>query len=291
VLVCSCGNCCKESFENQTKESIMQKIYPALLMVGLILTGTTTLRAETQYVTDRILLGVHADPAEESPLLDSVPSGTALEVLETNKSFSKVRLPNGKIGWVSGNYMMKQQPATAMVDQLQAKLQKAETKAKGLQEKLATKERELQVRGDQLSNARTTIKDLNKKGASAAPAVDTKMAEELANANQEIANLKQQLAQQEANKEQVESAASQSIDKKRLATLEQENASLKSRIDLAVAGLTGEQLPDAVEMALKKPDTPGWYWGILVLVLIVGLVAGLVLMDYKYRRRHGGFRV
>lgn len=269
----------------------MQKIYPVLLMAGLILTGTTTLHAETQYVTDRILLGVHADPAEESPLLDSVPSGTALEVLETNNSFSKVRLPNGKIGWVSGSYMMKQQPATAMVDQLQARLQKAETKAKALQEKLVTKERELQVRGDQLSNAQTTIKDLKKKGSSAAPAVDTKMAEELANANQEIANLKQQLAQQETNKKQVEPAASQSIDKKRLAALEQENASLKSRIDLAVAGLTGEQLPDAVEMALKKPDTPGWYWGILVLVLIVGLVAGLVLMDYKYRRRHGGFRV
>ena len=66
---------------------------------------------------------------------------------------------------------------------------------------------------------------------------------------------------------------------------------LKSRIELASASLTGKDIPDAVEMALKKPAIPGWYWGVLVLVLILGLVAGLLLMDYRYRKRHGGFRI
>ncbi|MCG6885685.1 MAG: TIGR04211 family SH3 domain-containing protein [Proteobacteria bacterium] len=267
----------------------MRKIRPVVLLIGLIVMGNTALNAETRYVTDRILLGIHAEPTEESPLLDSIPSGTALEVLETNDSFSKVRLPNGKTGWASRSYLMEQKPATAKVDQLQASTQKAEADMKAIQEKLAKTERELQVRGDELSNARTTIKELKKNAPSAEPVVDTKLAEELATANQEITDLRQQLAQQQAAADAA--SGSESVDENKLASLEKENAALKGRIELARASLAGDQLPTTVDMALNKPGIPGWYWGVLALMLIVGIVAGLMLMDYKHRQRHGGFRV
>lgn len=263
------------------------------LFLALLMLGATSLYAETRYVTDRILLGVHADPSEESPLLDSVPSGTAVEILESNENFSRVRLPNGNIGWVSRGYLMKEPPATATVDQLQARQEKITAQLKALQEKLAKKERELQVRGDELSNARTTIKELKKKGTvTVAPKVDANMAEELASAHREITDLRQQLAQLKADAAaKPEPVAGQAGVENRVAQLEQENTMLKSRIELASASLAGEGIPDAVEMALMKPAIPGWYWGALVLVLILGIAAGLLFMDHLYRKRHGGFRI
>ncbi|HID48153.1 MAG TPA: hypothetical protein EYP40_00805, partial [Chromatiales bacterium] len=57
------------------------------LFLALLMLGATSLYAETRYVTDRILLGVHADPSEESPLLDSVPSRVTKSILGSSSMF------------------------------------------------------------------------------------------------------------------------------------------------------------------------------------------------------------
>ena len=67
-----------------------------VLLLWVSLFSISVSHAETLFVTDRILLGIHTEASEESPLLDSVPSGTAVQVLETAEAFKKVRLPNGK---------------------------------------------------------------------------------------------------------------------------------------------------------------------------------------------------
>ncbi len=265
-----------------------------LLMIGLV--AAPAALAETLYVTDRVLVGLHQQPDEASPLLASLPSGTAVEALETREGFTRVRTPDGKTGWMSSGYLVPQKPATAVVDILQAKQEKWQAELKALREKLAKTERELQVRRDELSNARTTIRDLKKKaGKAAAPKVDTKMAEELAAANQEIENLKQQLAKATAAASARQSEPPPAGDgaalSQRLQALEEENAALRSRIEMAVANLKGQHVPTAEEMALVRPAVPGWYWGLAILLLIVGVVAGIVWMDYRIRQRHGGFRI
>lgn len=265
------------------------------LYILVFISGISHVQAENMYITDRVLLGVHADPSEESPLIDSVPSGTSVEVLETKQSFKRVRLPNGKTGWASSSYLMNEKPATAKYDELLAKQKKAEASLKAIQTKLANKEKELQVRSDELSNARTTINSLKKKEPNTAPPVDTKMAEELATANQEIENLKQQLAKQKIELTQPQSPSSAPVNESemamQLARLEKENAVLQGRIEMVRASLDGESVPTVEEMAMVRPRMPGWYWGLLVLMVIVGVIAGVSWMDYRNRQRHGGFRI
>jgi len=280
----------------------MKHVYHVALLVGLLVSGIGASQAETLYVTDRILLGIHTEASEDSPLLDSVSSGTAVQVLETVEAFKKVRLPNGKIGWVSSGYLVNAKPATAQVDEITAREQKLQAELKTIKEELGKKNRELQQRRDELSNARTTIQELKKKAGSVTvtPAIDTKMAEELAAANEEIEKLKEKLAQLEIGP-QAELPIEQSVQRaqqeqapdlsKRLSQIEADNAALQGRIEMALAHLKGEEVPSAEELALLRPRLPRWTWGVLVLMVIIGVVVGVSWMDYRHRRRHGGFRV
>ncbi len=278
----------------------MKHVYHVGLIGWLLIIGINISHAETLYVTDRILLGIHTEASEDSPLLDSVPSGTALQVLESTEAFKKVRLPNGTTGWVSSGYLVNAKPATAQIDEITVREQKLQAELKTLKDELNKKDRDLQVRRDELSNARTTIEELKKKEGNNAPAIDTKMAEELAAANDEIEKLKDKLAQLETSppaEMPVDQPGQQGPQSgapdlsERLAQIEADNAALRGRIEMALAHLNGEDIPSAEELALLKPRLPGWVWGVMALMIIVGVVVGVSWMDYRHRRRHGGFRV
>jgi len=86
------------------------------LLFWMCLVAASAVPAETLYVTDRVLVGLHQAPDEASPLITSLPSGTAVETLETREGFTRVRTPDGKTGWMSSGYLVAQQPATAVVD-------------------------------------------------------------------------------------------------------------------------------------------------------------------------------
>ncbi len=270
-----------------------------VLLVWFSLFSISIGHAETLFVTDRIMLGIHAEASEDSPLIDSVPSGTAVEVLETAEAFKKIRLPNGKSGWASSGYLVAEKPVSTQIDQLVAKSKQQETELKSVKaelkstkEKLSKSNREIQVRRDQLSNARTTIEELKKKNSGAVPQVDTKMAEELAAANQEVENLKQKITQLEANQPAKISGSEADQDlAAKLKQLEEENAALNGRIEMAQAHLTGKKIPLPEELALLDPPLPSWIWSVLALMVIIGVIIGVGWMDHRHRRRHGGFRL
>lgn len=263
----------------------------SLLTALLLLVLTSPLRAETMYVTDRILLGVHQQPSENSPIVTTVPSGTALTILQRQDTFTRVRLADGKEGWVSENYLKKEKPATAELDTALAKLQKEQETSQKLAADLTKVEREVQIRRDELSNATTTIKDLQKKlkeGNTQAPAeVDT---EALDKANATIEELKKQITQLEADKPEVVTQPV-STDVADLNKLQGENKNLQVRIEAALANLKGEQVPTPEELAAIRPHFPFWYWLLLIALFVGGAAAGVVWFDYRHRRKHGGFRI
>ena len=272
----------------------MRIMHYIVLLLSTSLLSISICHAETLFVTDRILLGIHTEASEDSPLLDSVPSGTAVQVLETAGAFKRVRLPNGKTGWVSSGYLVDEKPASAQVDQLVAKQQKLEAELKSANDKLKKSNREIQVRRDQLSNARTTIEELKKNKGAVVPQVDTGMAEELAAANQEVENLKQKIAQLESEQPAEVTVSQSQPDQdlaERIKSLEAENSALQGRIEMAQAHLTGKKVPLPEELALLDPPLPSWIWSVLVLMVIIGVIIGVGWMDYRHRQRHGGFRV
>jgi SH3 domain protein len=273
----------------------MRSLSYSLILLFLFVGHLVPLQAKVMYVTERIILGVHTEPDEESPLLASINSGSPIEVLEENEGFNQVKLSDGRIGWVSAGYLVNEEPATAQLDKVIKQLALSAEKYKIIEVKLSKKDRELQVRNDQLSNARTSIREYKKKLKAASkgtpPAkVDTAMAEELAAANQQIEKLKTQLS--EENKSEVIIIEQPGEDVSlQLAQAKEETETLQNRIKFALANLSGEYNPEEIELQRLNQQIPVWIWAAVMIALIGGLIAGILAMDYWVRRRHGGFRL
>ena len=256
-----------------------------------MLVSSFAISEETVYITDRILLGVHQQPSENSPIITTIPSGTALTLIQRQDSFAKVRLADGKEGWVSQNYLKADKPATAELDVALAKLQKEQETSQKLAADLNKVEREVQVRRDELSNANTTIKDLQQKlkqGANqSSGVVDT---EALDKANATIEEMKKVIAQLETEKAAMANSTAEA-DATDIQTIQRENKNLQVRIEAALANLKGEQVPTPEELAAIRPHFPFWYWLLLIALFIVGITAGFAWFDYRHRSKHGGFRI
>jgi len=257
------------------------------ILVFLLMLFAHNLWAESLYVTDRILLGVHETASKDSPLIQSVPSGTSLEILAEENGFKKVGLAGGAQGWVDATFLVSEQPAPALYDLLLAKYKKTEKEITALKEKLKKTEKELQVRRDQVSNAKTSMQELKKKlrGQHPLAVVDD---QQLRQAEVEINKLKARIHELETE----EKATTEEVTKQADAVAtEKELASLRARIDLALRSLQGQEPQNIEDLANTPPGLPDWYWGVMLLFLIMGMVAGIAIMDYRNRKRHGGFRI
>jgi SH3 domain protein len=78
--------------------------------------------AETAYVTDSLRLGLHAAADTSDRPFENLVSGTAVEVLERNPNYARVRLPDGREGWVKATFLVTIKPAAARVTELETEL-------------------------------------------------------------------------------------------------------------------------------------------------------------------------
>jgi len=265
----------------------MKKI---IIFITLFLSLTNLASAEKRYVTDRILLGIHTEADETSTLIKSVPSGTELEVLDTTEGFIEIKLEDGTEGWVSSGFVMKETPATRKYDVLAHQYEQTTQELDKLKVDYEKNKRELQVRRDQVSNAKTTIRDLKKRKAGGVVVVDPETETKLIASLQQVETLKLKIIELEKKPE-----PKLDIDQKQifneLKEVKDQNEVMKKRIEVALAHLNGERIPTAEELASIRPQFPAWYWSLLAIILLVGVIAGYFIMDYRFRRRHGGFRI
>ena len=266
-------------------------LFLMFVSVGSMSLISSIIQAETLYVTDRILLGVHQQADEISPVIKTITSGTAVTVIQQNENFTQIKLADGTVGWVSKNFLKKEKPATAELDASNAKLKAAQQRNKKLADDLASKEREVQVRRDQLSNAKSSIKDLKSALKEAGgPAVPAGNPEDLNNANATIKTLEEKITQLEMEKTEVASTSGSDAVIE-LEKLQNQNKEFRVRIEAAQANLKGETVPSAEELAAIRPSFPFWYWLLLVALLIAGVAGGVIWMDILHRKKHGGFRI
>ena len=200
--------------------------------------------AESVYVVDQLLNGVHEKKERQSAILELLPSGTRLDVLKREGDFVEVKTPGGTSGWVDGKYLMSEKPARISLSELETQHQKTK---------------------QSLTTAREELKTLR------------------ARRNDGI---------DENTREQ-------------LKMLRSENAALKETITSAENQLTELARAQAAEIEAAEPDEPTFTtelslaniafkpesWGVLGAVFVLGLILGTYLMDYRQRRRHGGFRI
>lgn len=80
--------------------------------------------AETVYVIDKLQVGLRAEHDAASPVVKTIETGAALEVLGRNERFVHVRDKSGTEGWVETRYLGPEVPARTQLARLQDELNK-----------------------------------------------------------------------------------------------------------------------------------------------------------------------
>jgi SH3 domain protein len=75
--------------------------------------------SEPLYVSDKLVLNVYAEANQAGGRVATIETGDAVEELERVDNFVRVRLSDGREGWVGANYLSTQPPAVVQLKQLQ----------------------------------------------------------------------------------------------------------------------------------------------------------------------------
>lgn len=128
---------------------------PALalsLLLGGVSGSTNIANAETRYVKPSAEVVVRRGQGNDYKIVSMVTDGTSVELLEENESYSLVKLPNGKEGWMLKRFLSADPPLEEIVEMLRA--EKEEMKIKEVET-----EQKLQELVDSLTRTQAELKE------------------------------------------------------------------------------------------------------------------------------------
>ncbi len=276
----------------------MTRFWVRTLVLGIgLLAGVAS--TEAAHITDKLAAGVYETPDASQTPIKAVPSGTPLEVIKREGDFIQVRLPDGTRGWVEAEYVTDQKPARVMLLQAQAKAREAQTKLAAAEEELA-----------KLRNGTEQARAAAQESAAKQTETITHLKTQLAEARQRIVELENggQEKPPSAGGEKTEPAAAdgeletlrlqQERDRETIERLKGELAEVRAEAgkweEAARAAASDPFVGETVSSARAEvvSETPsGWFWVGLGVALLIGFIAGVAVLDYLQRRRHGGFRI
>lgn len=135
------------------------KIIAAIIMASLLLSVTVSV-AETKYVSEDFEITMRTGPGTDRKILALVSSGRAVEVLEAGGEWSRIRLGNGKEGWVLSRYLTGQLPTAIKLERLENSYTEVLEKNKALQEKLDSLSSDNRSVGNELDDAQKTLQQV-----------------------------------------------------------------------------------------------------------------------------------
>lgn len=111
--------------------------------------------AETKYVSEIRKITLRTGPGTEYKISAIIPSGRALETLEENEEWTKVRISNGKEGWVLNQFLQADIPSNLALAELQKKYQATVESTSNL----AAENERLKARESTLESALSSTRD------------------------------------------------------------------------------------------------------------------------------------
>jgi uncharacterized protein YgiM (DUF1202 family) len=260
-------------------------------------------------------VGIHRDRTPDSPIIQVVPTGAPIEVVERNGDFVQVRTADGVTGWVDASYVMDEKPAHLVLAELEsvnaaraAEIEAARATIEALRAELAAAKSPppaaeprrnvsepapgdagtLMALQDEIDRALEENRLLREEASLREIAARQ-------DAAAEIEALKAGLVELRRARASGASSAVPSPDLRELQRLAEENHRLKQRLEA-----THSHAPAAEASAAPAPGTP-WSWSVraatvweLAALGFLGMLAffsGAFWIDAAARRRLGGFRL
>jgi hypothetical protein len=116
------------------------------------------------FVSDKLVLNVYSEPEQAGSRVATIETGDAVDELERGQGFVRIRLADGREGWVGSNYLTDDAPAVVQLKDLQRQ-QKGSSQA--VDKKAADEIARLKKESEALQ---AQVKELKSAAAAAAPA-------------------------------------------------------------------------------------------------------------------------
>ena len=95
-------------------------IFISLLLLSMVALSSAAM-ADTRYVDDLLVITLRQGKSSKHKILRTLKTGTALEVLEEDESYLKVRTADGLEGFVLRQYISTSPPKKQLIKQLEGK--------------------------------------------------------------------------------------------------------------------------------------------------------------------------
>lgn len=151
----------------------------ALILALLLFVGAWAgaARAETAYVTDMLQLGVHGAPDTSDTAFTFLKSADSVEVLERNLFYARVRIADGREGWVRTTFLVDEPPprlrvetvenerdrTAADLEKLRGRFNQQKSKLSELEGKISTNEAGVRAEQEELEQLRAANDDLDER--------------------------------------------------------------------------------------------------------------------------------
>lgn len=151
----------------------------ALILALLLFVGAWAgaARAETAYVTDMLQLGVHGAPDTSDTAFTFLKSADSVEVLERNLFYARVRIADGREGWVRTTFLVDEPPprlrvetvenerdrTAADLEKLRGRFNQQKSKLSELEGKISANEAGVQAEQEELEQLRAANDDLDER--------------------------------------------------------------------------------------------------------------------------------
>ena len=95
------------------------------LFLGFLLLCPAPLWAKSMYITDRIEVGLRSGTGIEQRIIAMLKTGDRVEWLEGDKNWAKVKLSDGKTGWLATRFLVDQiRPVSSLDPKFQEELRR-----------------------------------------------------------------------------------------------------------------------------------------------------------------------
>jgi len=118
---------------------------------------SATVSAETAYVTDNLRLGLHQAADTSDRAFQTLESGQEIEVLNRDRNYAHVRLPDGVEGYLKAAYLVFDKPAKLIVAETQARVEQLEKELADTHEAFAVPGATIAALRQQLEQAQTDL--------------------------------------------------------------------------------------------------------------------------------------
>ena len=116
------------------------------------------------FVSDKLVLNVYSEPEQAGSRVATIETGDAVDELERGQGFVRIRLSDGREGWVGSNYLTTDAPAAVQLRDLQRQQKGA---AQAVDKKSAEEIARLKKENEALQ---TQVKELRAAAAAPTPA-------------------------------------------------------------------------------------------------------------------------